>query len=362
MKKILISLFVLILLAAGCTKKPDPVDPTPVDNGLTMSELWNKVLLEEEHAWNANGTNIVFSKEGVKYILTRSSEEGDSDPISGTVSDFSYLGNNEYFFKVVSDATGSVDDYKIDISSLPKSLIVYMNNGTYVMHDKHIEPKADPEPQPDTGMKAEDLLFILAEVDSWTNDTEEFISVTKNGDNFYYMEGRWNSGAGTSYNMIQSADAKGNNTFDLHMTWTVVKEDTEGETEQVPVTVTVTYDPENPDDVQLTPYSISEGTYHKDVNAALPSSQLWELLEGSWESYTLPVPHRFYTENGEYYLEVLGDTNDMNYVLTEYHTSHYRYDCTFEYQGTTKYATLVFNPANPTVLIIDEDEFYRGEQ
>ena len=60
-------------------------------------------------------------------------------------------------------------------------------------------------------------------------------------------------------------------------------------------------------------------------------------------------------------MEVLGDSTDMYYVLTEYHVSHYRYDCTFEYEGNVKYVTIGYNPRYADVLKIDEDEFYRGE-
>ena len=358
MKKIFICLFILILLVTGCTKKPDPVDPVPEDKGITVSELWTRLALEKEHVWNANDINIVFTKEGASYLLERFKDNEQS--VKGEVSDFSYLGNNEYFFKIIDSTTGAVDDYKLDISSLPKSLVVYLDSGTYVMKDKHIEPVVDPEPEAEPKMTAEELLFILAGVESWSNSEEEFISVKKNGEAFYYMEGHWNSGHGTDYYEILSTEAKGEYSYALNMTWTVAKEDSE-ETEQVPVTVTVTYNPEKPDEVELVPYSVSAGTYRKDVNAAMSSDQLWQYLEGEWNSYTMPVPHRFYTENGSFYLEVLGDSVDFIYLLTDFHTSHYRYDVTFVFEGSEKYMTLKFNPAQPNVLTIDEDEFYKGE-
>ena len=365
MKKILICLTILLLIT-GCHKNDNN---DPVDNGLSLAKLWEKLTLEENHAWQDDDTNFVFSKQSITYYVNTIDESRSVQKTPGKVIDMLYQGNNVYTIKVTwADETavdpsfvGGTYDYKVDISNLPGTLVIYTDSATYMLKDRelHIVPE-----NPDDGynyMSKDQFLLMLAEVESWTNSNNEFFSIVKREETYYYMEGIWNSGGGSEYNEITSFKTE-DGKYLLGMYWNVYNEDSETPVKN-PVTITFTYDPEKPDEVYVLPFTLNPATFNKDYTSALSSDQLWEYLDGQWESYTSIVPYRFYTLNGNHYVEIAGPSADLEYILTEYRTSHFIYDMTFvrEDADTELYLTINFDPDNPNQFTIEQDYYFKGE-
>ena len=62
-------------------------------------------------------------------------------------------------------------------------------------------------------------------------------------------------------------------------------------------------------------------------------------------------------------MEIAGPSADLEYVLTEYRTSHFIYDMTFvrEDADTELYLTINFDPDNPNQFTIEQDYYFKGE-
>ena len=136
MKKILLVLIVMLCLV-GCkpSTSPDPTpDPTPdpvQDTGLTQEELFN-ALGQKDYFYGPEYYIAGFNKDGAAGIGIL----GSSYYESGKVSDFKYLGDNKYSFKINvpafagNDMMEPYDAYSFDME------IVYDPSMKSVVHVK----------------------------------------------------------------------------------------------------------------------------------------------------------------------------------------------------------------------------------
>lgn len=303
-------------MLVGCTKKDDEVE----DKGLTLSELISDLQLEENQVYSFDEDTFVL---GSRFEYNGSVEN---------INTFKYLGINQYEIKT--------NKHTFIIGYNGKSVYLTVDDGVRHLYSvKTIEGQDDPIEDPekpkdpvDEGLSEETLFaYLLNNNETWsTSDDSKCIQFNIDRG---YAEGYWPEGITTGFGELKQFEYGGDNTYRLTYCWEEVKDnELMPDRDAYSASIIITFDPENADIVDVSGIDGKRNTFITDKGTNLTQVQLWEALEGQWDSTTGNISYRFDIEDGEYSIYISEDEAEFNGDVAKDFISfgHYEYLIVFD--------------------------------
>ena len=343
MKKIVNALLaaVMIVSLTGCSF----LLPKEETSNLAQNELWEKLKTEEKEVWSSGEYYLFFGKDGNKYTFRQQKISDSSSVGTGDVTAYKYLGENVYRLTVSYSSLSRDVNVEYDASSTSRRIrvLTYLNDGnetqnqTYrIISLKESSEPVDPDPGSDSppgddpvkeeGLTQGELWTLLTSADSWTNEEEEFVNFLYESHSYKYMESTWGAGEGLGYGDTDNFRYEGNNVYSFSVHW-VYDDYEEEESQDIDGVIKITYDKEK-DYILVSPYSVSQARYYRDVNSQMTQSQVWKLLNGAWYCDSNETEFEFVTDQitGEMYINYKADGQPQKRTLVyDFHGEHYIY-------------------------------------